>query len=259
MLLSIIILNYKTKHLVKQCLKNILALNLGIDYEIIVVDNNSGDGIAEMMRENFPAIKFIQTHENRGMGAGNNAGIKNASGEYILILNPDVVVLPGAIEKLLAFARANQKIGCVAPQLLNPNKTYQQSCYRFPTFFVPIFMRTNLARFGRKIVDQYLMQDAPLYQSCPINWARGSALIFRKNILDKINGFDERFFMYLEDTDLCRRLWQAGAEIWYLPEAKMIHYYFRESGGEQWLYDLTKKMAWIHIASWLKYFWKWKK
>jgi len=259
MQLSIVILNYKTKNLLKQCLKNIANLSLPFEHEIIVVDNNSQDGAEEMVKENFPEYKFIQADRNRGMGAGNNLGIKHSRGEYVLILNPDVVVLENSIEKLLKFIEKDKKIGCVAPQLLYPNKTYQQSRYKFPKFFMlPVFIRTGLGKFVKRALDEYFMNNIPIDQAHKIDWARGSALLIRKSVLDKIHGFDERFFMYLEDTDLCRRIWQAGYEIWYVPDAQMIHYYFRESGSGSWLKDLFKKLAWIHIASWFKYFWKWR-
>lgn len=259
MTLSIIILNYKTKNLLKQCLKNIANLNLPLEHEIIVVDNNSQDGTAEMIKDS-PNIKFIQANENRGMGAGNNLGIHGSQGEYVLILNPDVVVLENSIENLLNFITTNEKIGCVAPKLLYPNKTYQPSCYKFPKFFLlPVFIRTSLRKWGGKFLDDYLMNQVSVNEPHQIDWARGSALLLRKNVLEQINGFDERFFMYLEDTDLCRRIWQANYEIWYVPQSQMVHYYFRESGSTSWLRDLSKKLAWIHIISWLKYFWKWRR
>ncbi len=259
MKLSIIILNYKTKNLTKQCLKNIVNLNLAFKYEIIVVDNNSNDGIEKIMREHFPIFKFIQTKKNKGMGAGNNVGISASQGEYVLILNPDVVVLENSIENLLEFIENNPKIACVAPKLLYPNKTYQQSRYCFPEFFMPALIRTQLNKFGEKKLDKYFMNDISTDQAHKVDWARGSVLMFRKNVLDQVKGFDERYFMYLEDTDLCRKIWQTKNEVWYVPSAKMIHYYFRESGGSVWVKDLFKKMAWVHIGSWLKYFIKWRR
>jgi len=254
MQLSIIILNYKSKNLVKQCIKNIENLNLQIKHEIIVVDNNSKDNIVDILKEFFPTVRFVQTNENRGMGAGNNVGIKHAKGEYILILNPDVVVFKNAIEELLKFISNKPQTAIVAPKLLNPNKTFQQSAYRFPNFTIPIFIRTGLGKFAKKKLEEYFMDDLDHSVPHKIDWVRGSALMCRRNVLEKIKGFDERFFMYLEDTDLCRRVWQIGYEVWYVPNAKMIHYYFRESGGSKWLKDLFKKMAWVHIVSWIKYF-----
>jgi len=259
MKLSIIILNYQTKNLVKQCLRNIVNLNLPIKHEIIVVDNNSRDGVGRMLSENFPAVKFIQSGKNKGMGAGNNLGIKAAWGEYVLILNPDVVVLENSIEKMANLLGSNDRIGAVAPKLLNPNRTYQQSRYKFPDFFLlPAFIRTGLKKISQKRLDDYFMNNVPGDTAHKIDWARGSALMARRYVLERIGGFDQRFFLYMEDTDLCRQIWQAGFEVWYLPEAEMIHYYARESDSGEWLKDLTKKISWIHIFSWFKYFWKWK-
>lgn len=259
MKLSIIILNYQTKNLVKQCLKNIVNFNLPFKHEIIVVDNDSRDGIAKMLKQEFPLINFIQSDRNSGMGAGNNLGIKIAWGEYVLILNPDVVVLENSLEKMIQFLDNRLQIGAVAPKLLNPNRTYQQSRYKFPEFFLlPAFIRTGLKKISQKKLAEYFMNDVPGDSAHKIDWARGSALMIRRNVLEKIGGFDPKFFMYMEDMDLCRRIWHLGFEIWYLPEAEMIHYYARESDSGQWLKDLTKKITWIHIFSWLKYFWKWR-
>jgi hypothetical protein len=267
MTLSIIILNYKTANLAKHCIKNIFALGLNFDYEIIVVDNNSEDKIKEILNEKFEnelrseKIKFLQTGKNKGMGAGNNAGIKIAKGKYILILNPDVVVLENSIEQMIEFLENNEKIGIVAPKFLYPNKDYQPSRYRFPKFYIPAFVRTGLGglKFGKEKIKKYFMEDVVLEGPHKIDWVRGAAMMIRKNIFDEIGGFDERFFMYLEDTDLCRRFWQNGFEVWYYPESKMIHYYARVSNKSgKWFLDLFIKDTWAHIISWIKYFWKWR-
>ncbi|HPI67144.1 MAG TPA: glycosyltransferase family 2 protein [bacterium] len=259
MVLSIIILNYKTKNLVKQCLKNIARFSLPFDYEVIVVDNNSNDGLAEMMHDYFPGHRLILNHDNRGMGAGNNLGLAQARGEYLLILNPDVVVLDQAIENLWRFIHPRTQIGLVAPRLLNPNRTEQQSRYRFPKIFLlPALIRTGLKKIWRQQIKEYFMEDVSSAEPHKIDWARGSALMLRRSVLERLTaGFDERFFMYMEDVDLCRRVWQSGYEVWYVPHSQMIHYYARESGANHWFLDLTRKMAWIHIISWIKYFWKW--
>ena len=257
--LSIIVLNYKSDNLVKQCLKNIADLNLQIDHEVIVVDNNSKDNISSIMREHFPQYRFIQSNENKGMGAGNNVGFRNSRGKYILILNPDVVVFENSIEKLLELIKKYEKIGCVAPKLIYPNKNYQSSRYRFPTFFMPVFVRTGLKKFYKDKVRKYLMEDIPADNSHPIDWARGSALLLDREIFERVGGFDERFFMYLEDTDLCRSVWNSDYEVWYEPNSQMAHYYSRESNNNTWFLDLFRKMAWVHIFSWFKYFWKWRR
>jgi len=265
MQLSIIIVNYKTANLTKQCIKNIVNLSLPFLYEIIVVDSASGDGLIEVLKKKFQdlisgrVLKIIISQKNRGMGAANNLGIKMAQGKYIMILNPDVVVLENSLENLVDFLEKNSQVSCVAPKLLYPNRTYQHSRYRFPSFFLlPAFIRTGLGRLQKNVLDNYFMNNVPKDEAHKIDWARGSALLFRKEDLNQVKGFDERFFMYLEDTDICRRIWQAGKEIWYLPQSQMIHYYARESGRGLWMKDLLGKMAWIHIVSWFKYFWKWR-
>ncbi|MDD5290058.1 MAG: glycosyltransferase family 2 protein [Patescibacteria group bacterium] len=266
MLLSIIILNYKTANLAKHCLKNILALNLNFPYEIIVVDNNSHDKMEQILKERFGAelhngqIKFLPLRHNRGMGAGNNAGATIAAGQYLLILNPDVVVTENSIENLVDFLEKNEKVGIVAPKFFYPNKNYQPSRYRFPKIYIPAFVRTGLGdlKFGKEKIKKYFMEDVVLEGPHQIDWVRGAAMLIRKNNFQEIGGFDERFFMYLEDTDLCRRFWQKGFEVWYLPEAEMIHYYARTSQKNKWFLDIFTENTFIHIISWFKYFWKWR-
>lgn len=260
MKLSIVIVNYKTKNLVRECLKNIFALDLSLEYEIIVVDNNSCDGTEKILREEFPTVKFLQTGKNRGCGAGNNLGVSKAWGEYILIINPDIVVLPNSIEKMVNFLDNNRAAGLVAPKLLYPNREYQPSRYRFPKFYMPVFIRTELGllKKGKEKVENYFMEDVKNNKPQAVDWVRGASFLVRRDLWQKINGFDERYFIYLEDTDLCRRIWAAGFEVWYLPEAEIIHYYFHESGTGTWRRDIFNKLSWVHIISWLKYFWKWR-
>ncbi|HPA25321.1 MAG TPA: glycosyltransferase family 2 protein [bacterium] len=260
MKLSIVILNYKTKNLVRECLTNILALNLKLTHEIIVVDNNSQDGLEKMISEEFSEVKFFQTGENKGCGAGNNWGVKKAWGEYVLIINPDVVVLSNSIEKLVNFLDNNQKVGLIAPKLLYPNREDQPSRYRFPKFYMPVFIRTELGllKKGKEKIGNYFMEDVKNNTPQAVDWVRGASFLMRRDLWQKINGFDERYFIYLEDTDLCRRVWLAGFEVWYLPEAEMIHYYFHESGSGTWRRDILNRLTWVHIVSWFKYFWKWR-
>lgn len=267
MLLSIIILNYKTINLVKHCIKNIENLGLGFDYEIVVVDNERNPKLNEVLKEKFAEkiengkIKIIKAEKNRGMGAGNNLGVYHAAGEFVLILNPDIVVLENSIEKLLEFIKNRPEVALVAPQLKYPNRNYQPSRYRFPKIYIPAIVRTNLgsSKFGLEKIKKYFMEDVQIAGPHQIDWVRGAAMMIRKKYFQEIGGFDERFFMYLEDTDLCRRLWQKNWQVWYLPEAEMIHYYARVSQGAHWLKDLFSKNTWMHIISWMKYFWKWRK
>ena len=143
--LSIIILSYKQQGLVKQSLRGLRSLNIPLDHEIIVVDNNSQDGLAEMVKNEFMEVKLIEAGENRGYAAGNNLGIKKARGKYILILNPDVTILSDAITKLFDFLEQNPRAGIVGPQIKNPDGSIQYSCSRFPDWRLPFFRRTFLS------------------------------------------------------------------------------------------------------------------
>jgi len=254
--LSIIILNYKTRGLLKQCLKGIRLFNLPLKYEIIVVDNASNDGTAEMMKEEFKEVKFIQSEFNRGFSAGNNLGIKEARGKYLLLLNPDIAVLNNAIFKMYQFMEANPKIGLAGPKLLNPDGTIQMSVKRFPSFWAHLYRRTPLGKlpFARRVIREYLMMDWDHKDSRPVDWVLGGSMIVRREALDKVGLLDERFFLYFEDVDWCRRFWQAGWQVYYIAEAEMVHYYKRESAENPGLGGLFKFPTRAHIASGIKYF-----
>ena len=259
--LSIIILNYKMRGLVKNCLKAILESEIKVEYEIIVVDNNSGDGVEEMIKERFAQVKFIQTNTNLGMGAGNNAGIREAQGKYVLILNPDIFVFPDSLQKMIDFAKTREDLGVLAPRLLNPDRSVQETCYRWHRLLTPIFRRTFLGRlsFGRKELSRFLMSDWDHASTREVDWIQGSCLFIPKNVLNEVGQFDDDFFMYFEDTDLCRRIQNAGYKNIYLAEAEVIHLHRRQSADGGLLKIIFNRLTRIHIKSWLKYVLKWRR
>ena len=254
--LSIIILNYKTKGLVKQCIRNVKVSTANLDYEIIIVDNGSNDGVEEMIRENFPEIKFIQTGKNLGFAAGNNIGIKQAQGKYIMLLNPDVTVLNGSIEKMVNFMENNPEAGLAGPRLINPDGTYQISCRTFQTPKLILYRRTplGLLPFARKILVEHLMLAFNHQENREVDWVMGACMLARKSALDKVGMLDERFFFYVEDMDWCRRFWMNGYKVYYIAEAEMVHLFERASETDVWGFFRINKMARWHISSWIKYF-----
>ena len=254
--LSIIILNYKTKGLVKQCIRNVMVATANLNYEIIVIDNGSHDGCQEMMKENFPEIKFIQTGKNLGFAAGNNFGLKEAKGNYIMILNPDVTVLNHSIEKMVDFMKKNPVVGLAGPKLINPIGTYQISCRTFQTPKLILYRRTPLGRlpFAKKELAKHLMVSFDHQTNREVDWVMGACILVSKQALDKVGLLDERFFFYVEDMDWCRRFWQNGFKVYYLAEAEMVHLYERASAMENWSFWTFNKMTRRHIASWIKYF-----
>lgn len=229
MRLSVIIVSWNTRHLLQICLKSLFVelKNLKISSEVILVDNNSHDGSAEMVAAQFPEVQLIANDDNKGFGRANNQAFKIATGQNILLLNPDTEVQTGAILKLLQFFESHPKAGVVAPQLINPDGTVQRSCREFPTLINMFYELSGLSRLFPKVNEfrRYKMLDFDHSSTQEVDQPEGACLLFRKEVLDEVGWFDENFFMLFEEVDLCYRTKQAGWQIWYYPEAKIIHHY----------------------------------
>ena len=252
--ISIVIVNYKSKDKTRECLKSISESDLAnISFETIVVDNCSGDDLSDL--KNIIDFKFISSPKNIGMGGGNNLGIKEAQGEFILILNPDTVLSKDAIKILFNYLKANPSVGIVGPKLLNPDGSLQYSCSRFPKIYTPLIRRTFLGKIFKKYEDLFLMKDFSHAIIEEVDWLMGSCLLIRR---EGFSGFDERFFMYFEDIDVCRRAHKANMKVVYNPEAVVIHCHARASAQMPWYRSIFEsKIAREHIKSWFKYFLKW--
>ncbi len=259
--ISIIILNYKSKGDTLNCLKSIYEADFnGLQREIIVVDNASGDYLGDILAWQWPEIKFIQNKENIGFGAGNNVGLRVAQGKYLVIMNPDTIAFRDTFRKLYDYMEVNPEVGVVGPQQLNPDKTIQNSCYRWHNLLTPLYRRTPLGRTkqGQKDLERFLMKDFDHQSEREVDWLLGSFLFIRAKALKEVGLFDERFFLYFEDTDLCRRFHRAGWKVVYWPKAKIIHNHYRLSAQLPWYKFFLNPAARHHIISWLKYLWKWK-
>lgn len=261
--ISIIIVNYKSKGLVRQNLFAIEHFTSGEVKEVIVVDNNSRDGSEDMIRERFYnpriPIKFIQTGLNHGFAAGVNRGIQKAEGDFLLISNPDIVIEETAINTLKEFMDQNPRAGLIGPKLVQPDGTRQYSAFAFPSFWTPMFRRTVFKNLpaGKQVLRVFLLKDKDTAHNCKVDWLQGSCLLARREALNKVGLMDEQFFMYFEDTDWCRRFQEAGWEVWYVPQAVMTHYFNRWSAEYGGIIALFSRATWIHIRSWLYYFYKW--
>jgi N-acetylglucosaminyl-diphospho-decaprenol L-rhamnosyltransferase len=224
--------------------------------EIIVVDNASLGELAQVAK-NYPEVKIIKSEKNLGMGGGNNLGAKKSLGEFILILNPDTTVKGNAILKLHQYLKENKKAGIVGPKLLNPDGSLQYSCFRFPKIYTPILRRTFFGKFAPQEISDFLMKDFNHAETRAVDWLMGSCLLARREIFEK-DGFlfDEKYFMYFEDTDLCRRVKEKyGQEVVYYPEAVVVHDHGRASAEKPWyVAPFTDRLAREHLKSWFKYF-----
>jgi len=259
--LSIIVTNYKNPELLKECLVSI-GKNCSLKgYEIIVADCETEEDTKVMMRENFPEIKFLPFGENVGFGHLVRKAYEKTKGEYILVLNGDMIIKEGSIEKLLNYIKQHPDAGIVGPQLLNFNGTLQQSCFRFYRPMTIVYRRTFLGKLGfaKKHLDNFTMADFDHKTTREVDWLMGSALMTSRAAVEKTGLLDKRYKMYLEDTDWCRSFWEKGYKVIYYPEAKMYHYHGRGSAGKSVLKTLLfNKLAWMHISSAMKYFWKFR-
>ncbi|HEU0168417.1 MAG TPA: glycosyltransferase family 2 protein [Chloroflexota bacterium] len=224
--LSVIVVSWNVRELLRVCLQTTLAETAEIDAEVIVVDNASRDGSAEMVRAEFPEVRLIANQHNAGFSAGNNQGLEAAGGRYLLFLNPDTEVRPGAIRHLLAFIDQRPQVGCVGPKLLNPDGSVQPSRRGFPRLATAFVESTVLQRWlgGLPALRDFYRESASPDEPQPVDWIVGACMLFRREALDRTGGFDEQFFMYSEEMELCWRTRHAGYEIWYVPEAEIVHH-----------------------------------
>lgn len=253
---SILIVHTFEANLVRQTLRGIRRAAPRLRYEVLVMDNNPGAGLYERLRRDFPEVRYIPMDANRGFGYAMNKGIAASTGKYVLVFNPDIIVSSGALETLHAFMEAHPEVGTVGPRLANPDGGLQYSCYRYHTPMIPVYRRTPLGKspWGRRAIADFLMQDFSHDEIADVDWIMGSAMFTRRAALEKVGTFDDAIFMYFEDTDLCRRLWEGGWRVVYNPKVHMVHYHRRASSDGSLLAQLFSRMTRVHIRSALYYF-----
>lgn len=228
--LSVIVVSYNTRELLRTCLT---ALRASLErsenalpggWEVVVVDNGSGDGSPEMVRASFPSIRLLALGENRGFAAANNLAIRETDSRYLLFLNPDTEVLGDAPAALQRFLEEHPRAGAAGGQLLNPDLTFQHACFRFPTLPMSLF---DVFPLNHRLVNSRLNGRYPrswYVRPFPIDHPLGASMIVRREVVESLGGFDEGYFMYCEEVDWCLRMRQAGWEVWYTPAAQIIHH-----------------------------------
>lgn len=256
---SIIILNYKSRGLVRQQLKFFLSQTTSCATEVIVVDNNSRDGIMDMLNAEFPSVRGIASRNNRGYGSGNNIGMREAHGRYVLIVNPDIILTAAVVEGLFTFMEQHPEVGIAGPKIMNADGTLQYTCARFPNMWLPLFRRTSLGntKVGSRWRAHFFMESWDHAVPQDVDWLFGSCLMVRRKAIEHVGLFDEHFFLYLEDTDWCRRFWEAGEQVWYVPTVSATHLLSRSSDVS--LFNaLTNKSARSHLFSFARYLLKYR-
>ena len=225
---SVIIVNWNVRDLLRRCLLSLgkRQETLALSTEVIVVDCASTDGSADMLRQEFPGVRLIASQENLGYARGNNLGIAQASGRYLLILNPDAELVGGALADMARYLDEHPQVGALGPALRYPDGTLQSSRRRFPTLATAFWESTLLHQWfpNNRIARLYHMADRPADAPQPVDWLVGAALMTRRETWQQVGPLDEGFFMYFEELDWCRRCRAAGWEIHYLPDAEVVHH-----------------------------------
>ncbi|MEM7334306.1 MAG: glycosyltransferase family 2 protein [Chloroflexota bacterium] len=228
--LSIITVSWNVSQLLRDCLASVEAVRGGLDLEMVVVDSASSDDTPDMVEREFPWVNLIRCTENVGFPKGNNIGIEASTGDYVILLNPDTVVLDDALSQLCDYMDAHQDVGVVGPKLLNPDGSIQSSRRRFPTFLTGLFESTWLQNAAPKqVLAHYFALDLPDDETAVVDWVMGAALLTRRSIIERVGGLDEDYFMYSEELDWCRRIKAAGWEVIYYPSAQIVHHLGKSS------------------------------
>jgi len=224
--LSVIIVSWNVRELLRRALASLYASwgdRPGL--EIIVVDNDSDDDSVAMLRAEFPQVQVIANHDNRGFTVGNNQGLARAHGDFLLLLNPDTEVEGDALWQLVAHANNHPRVGMIGPRLLNPDGSTQSSRRQFPTLPVLFLESTWLqGLLPRRMLRSYYAQERPDDAVQTVDWITGAAMLTRREVVAQVGGLDEGFFMYSEELDWCHRIKDAGWEIVYYPQARIVHH-----------------------------------
>lgn len=222
--LSIIIISYNTKDLLRQCL---LSIDTDPQTQIIVVDNASNDGSSAMVLKEFPQVLLIQSPINQGFAAANNVGLKVATGQYVLLLNSDTQVKPPALSILMRFLKHHQQAGAVTPQVILPDGAIDLACHRgMPTPWNAFTYYTKLESLfpHSKFFAGYHQTYQDFTKPHPVSATAMTAMMLKRPVIDKVGLLDDAFFLYGEDLDYCQRLTDHGYQIWYVPNAVVMHH-----------------------------------
>jgi GT2 family glycosyltransferase/lipopolysaccharide/colanic/teichoic acid biosynthesis glycosyltransferase len=254
--LAIVIVGYNTRKLVRRCLESLRAFPPRCSWEALVVDNASGDGSVAMLRQEFPWVRVLANRHNLGYSAAVNQGLDGTHGDYVLVLNPDIVVREQALDRMLDFMDAHPEAGIAGAKLLNTDGTLQYSCRSFYTLATLILRRTPLGRLlpRSRVIRHHLMLDYDHAEPRSVDWVIGACMLVRRSAAEAVGGMDERFFLYFEDVDWCYRMGRQGWKVYYVPQSEMVHEYRRDSAKPR-----LSRSFWAHLGSLLRFYEKWNR
>jgi GT2 family glycosyltransferase len=261
--ISIIIVSWNVKEKLRKCLTNLFLSRTNFSFEVLVVDNNSGDGSAEMVRGEFGKVKLIANAENLGFAKAVNQAFRQATGEFIFLLNPDNFVFSDTVDNLLSWLQKNNQAAIAGCRLVDAGgDDIAGQVRKFPELFDQLAIVLKWPYLLPKILNKYLCLGFDYNKSAPVDSVRGSAMVIRRSALEKFlsaerlkNGelLDERFFIWFEDVDICRACRDKNLEVWYVSEAKCY-----DQVGQSFTQLPRLRAQKLFRASMLAYFKKWK-
>ncbi len=239
--LSVIIVNYRSGLILPDCLDSLFKFSPPLDFDVLVINNDAASDLAQAQEQQWPRTSYIQNQANLGFAAAVNLGISRSRGEFVLLINPDIIVQPGSIQGLLDTMYSHAEAGIVMPLLRNPDGSLQYSCRRFYSYSTLLLRRAPLRRLysNHPLVRKHLMLDWKHDSLADVDWGLGAALLIRRSAMKDCGLFDERFFLYFEDVDICLRMWRGGWRVLYNPASTMVHIHRRDSASH-----------WLHTAKW---------
>jgi N-acetylglucosaminyl-diphospho-decaprenol L-rhamnosyltransferase len=247
--LTVVIVNYNAGEFLNRCLSSVTAAGGDIAVDVVVVDNASRDGSVVAAARAHPGIRLIENSDNRGFAAAANQGISATDAPFVFLLNPDAEITGGTLAALVKVARERSRAGAVGCLVRNPDGTIQPSARRVPRLFEALmhaFLGPSLP--GNRWSRSYTMAGWDRSTEREVEWISGSAMLLRRQALDDVGAFDEGYFMYVEDVDLCTRLRSAGWKVLFSPEVEAVHAMGVSSRGQ------SRRMAFAHSASIYRYF-----
>lgn len=251
--ISIVIVSWKLRELLKKCLESIISARGDLQLEIFVVDNASNDGTVEMVKNDFPSVKLIASDKNLGFAKANNLALKQAAGDYVLLLNPDTEIKSDTLTESIAFMKSHPKCGAMGPKMIFPDGSPQPSVRRFPKPLPIILMLLKLPKIlpHLKSIEEYLATNFDYSREQIVDQIMGAYMFMPRQTIEKIGYLDERFFIWFEEVDYCRRLKVAGFEVWYSSDVSIIHV-----GGKSFARQAAIAKQWLFFMSAFKYFLK---
>lgn len=225
--LSAVVVTYNSRDHIADCLGSLDRARGALAMETVVVDNASADGTVAAVRYRFPAARVVETGDNLGYAKAVNRGVRDSTGEYVLVLNPDCVVDGGAIASLHAWMRAHPSCAIAAPRILNTDGTVEFSARSFPTHLTFLFNRYSLATRlwpGNPWSRRYLLSDWDHASDRPVDWVSGACMFVRRAAIEQVGGMDEFYFMFNEDVDWCHAMKRAGWSVDFVAAAQVTHH-----------------------------------